>query len=482
MARWPRTVECFATDGYGRLVAMLLPLAILTLILMVQPTGATGDPKAGTILVRELNMRSGPGTHNPPIATLRKGARVLVLSYEGEWVRILFEDQTGFIMNRERYLRIDEPAAAAMDIAESDDTRGRPTDTLSQELEQSQQKVASYSKAESAVINALDETEQALNKARKKVIQLSAELEALALRMDALEKQYHEIEQRAVRNETYVAGRLAALYKLSWLGKFNVLASAESMFDFFANKRTLEHILAHDETVLADLAKDKADMQALLAQLAARRDEKQTASKDLAQRIETMKIEQVKRESLLKEVRGKKSLQLAAIDALKASLRDLDQTVAAFQSEPQPIPSVIPRVKEKPFAELKGLLMMPVKGKIVSFFGYYKDSRFNVTTFQSGINIKADRGEPIRAVYSGKTLFSDWFKGFGNMIIIDHGDHYYTVYAHLEEQFKTKGDPVEAGEVIATVGDTGSLTGAGLHFEVRHHGKPMNPLGWIKKG
>ena len=139
-------------------------------------------------------------------------------------------------------------------------------------------------------------------------------------------------------------------------------------------------------------------------------------------------------------------------------------------------------VAEKPFAALKGLLMMPVKGKIVSFFGHYKDRRFNVTQFQSGINIRADRGEPIRAVYSGQTLFSSWFKGFGNMIIIDHGDHYYTVYAHLEEQFKSKGDPVEAGEVIATVGDTGSLTGAGLHFEVRHHGKPMNPLGWIKKG
>jgi septal ring factor EnvC (AmiA/AmiB activator) len=482
MAHWIRTVRPSDAGGYGRLVAILLSLTILPPLLMVPPAGAAGDPKSGTIMVRELNMRSGPGTHNPPIATLRKGARVLVLSYEGEWVRILFEDQTGFIMNRERYLRIDEPAAAALDIAEPADVHSRPAAALSQELEQSQQQVASYSKAESAVINALDETEQALNEARKKVIRLSAELEALAQRMDALEKQYHEIEQRAARNETYVAGRLAALYKLSWLGKFNVLASAESMFDFFANKRTLEHILAHDETVLADLAKDKADMQALLAQLAARRNEKQDASKDLAQRIETMKIEQVKRESLLKEVRSKKSLQLAAIDALKASLQDLDQTVAAFQSEPQPTPPVVPTVKEKPFAELKGLLMMPVKGKIVSFFGHYKDSRFNVTNFQSGINIKADRGEPIRAVYSGKTLFSDWFKGFGNMIIIDHGDHYYTVYAHLEEQFKTKGDPVEAGEVIATVGDTGSLTGAGLHFEVRHHGKPMNPLGWIKKG
>ena len=68
------------------------------------------------------------------------------------------------------------------------------------------------------------------------------------------------------------------------------------------------------------------------------------------------------------------------------------------------------------------------------------------------------------------------------MIIIDHGKNYYTVYAHLEETFKSKGDEVEAGEVIATVGDTGSLEGARLYFEVRHHGKPVDPLAWLKKG
>jgi septal ring factor EnvC (AmiA/AmiB activator) len=195
-----------------------------------------------------------------------------------------------------------------------------------------------------------------------------------------------------------------------------------------------------------------------------------------------MNAEQGRREALLSEIREKKSLQLAAIDSLKTSARALDQTVESFKTEPPAVSLPQSMVAEKPFAALKGLLMMPVKGKIVSFFGHYKDSKLKVSHFQSGINIKADRGEPIRAVYSGQTLFSSWFKGFGNMLIIDHGDHYYSVYAHLEEQFKSKGDPVEAGEVIATVGDTGSMTGAGLHFEIRHHGKPMNPLGWIKKG
>ena len=68
------------------------------------------------------------------------------------------------------------------------------------------------------------------------------------------------------------------------------------------------------------------------------------------------------------------------------------------------------------------------------------------------------------------------------MIIIDHGDHYYTIYAHAEEVFKNKGEMVEPGEVIATVGDSGSMIGPALHFEVRHHGKPEDPLNWLKKG
>jgi septal ring factor EnvC (AmiA/AmiB activator) len=99
--------------------------------------------------------------------------------------------------------------------------------------------------------------------------------------------------------------------------------------------------------------------------------------------------------------------------------------------------------------------------------------------FRSGIEIQAERGEPIRSVRDGRILFASWFKGYGNMIIIDHGKNYCTVYAHAEELFKQKGDTVLAQEVIATVGDTGSTPGPGLYFEVRHHGKPMNPITWI---
>jgi septal ring factor EnvC (AmiA/AmiB activator) len=102
--------------------------------------------------------------------------------------------------------------------------------------------------------------------------------------------------------------------------------------------------------------------------------------------------------------------------------------------------------------------------------------------FRSGIDIKAERGEPIRSVCSGKVLYASWFKGYGNIMIIDHGDNYYTVYGHIEELLKSQGDHVQKDEIVATVGDAGSRMGTKLYFEVRHHGKSLDPLRWLKKG
>ncbi len=194
-----------------------------------------------------------------------------------------------------------------------------------------------------------------------------------------------------------------------------------------------------------------------------------------------MSRERQNRSQLLDAIRKKRSLKLAALESLKQAAADLDHTVISLKSgsdltEPEKNMSL------KSFSTLKGLLNMPVKGKIISFFGPYQNKKFNVTNFQSGIEIKADRGEPIRAVYDGRILYARWFKGYGNMIIIDHGNNYYTIYAHAQELFASQGDTVEMGEVVATVGDSGSMIGPSLHFEVRHHGKPVDPLKWIKKG
>jgi murein hydrolase activator len=118
----------------------------------------------------------------------------------------------------------------------------------------------------------------------------------------------------------------------------------------------------------------------------------------------------------------------------------------------------------------------------MSLYGSYRHPRLNVPAFRNGIDIAAERGEPVKAVHAGTILYSSWFKGYGNVVIIDHGDHFYSVYAHLEDVFKSVDNRVEAGDVIATTGDSGAMGAAGLYFELRHHDRSLDPLEWLKRG
>ena len=272
-----------------------------------------------------------------------------------------------------------------------------------------------------------------------------------------------------------------ALYKLSRLGQLNFMASANSIYEFFNRKAVLEIILQQDERVLAALSDKQTRLNQIQQSLMRQKAKKADLEEAISQQIRKISNQMEKRTALLQAIRNKKSLAMAAIASLKESADDLNEKLSGFKKE---FPGKMPYLTASPqtFSDLKGLLIMPVNGKIVDLFGPYTNTQFNLVNFRSGINIQAERGEPIRAVYKGVILFASWFKGYGNLIIIDHGDHYYTLYAHAEELFKQKGDLVEAGEVVATVGDTGSLSGPILHFEVRHHGKPINPLPWIDQG
>ena len=134
-------------------------------------------------------------------------------------------------------------------------------------------------------------------------------------------------------------------------------------------------------------------------------------------------------------------------------------------------------VSREAFAELKGKLAWPVKGKLKKLYGRRKslsDLRWQ------GIVIEAPNGRQIRAVSHGRIAFADWLRGLGNLIIIDHGNSYLSLYGHNESLFKSAGEWVEAGDVIASIGNSGGQKSNGLYFEIRKKGKPQNPAGWCK--
>jgi septal ring factor EnvC (AmiA/AmiB activator) len=308
---------------------------------------------------------------------------------------------------------------------------------------------------------------------------------ALAENQQALDK----LEKQIAAAEDYAAGRLVALYKLSWLGKLNFLASADSMVEMLQRERALSRILDQDEQHLKILERDYNRLEALQVEQKKKRTAKQALEAEHRVRAAAMLAEKQRKASVLAEIRSKKSLELAAIEGFREDAKNLDRAIyqlgLALDSglKDDVVKNKTPAgTVPQSFTARKGLLKLPVKGKIKNGFGAYRNKKFKTMNFRSGIDIQADRGEPVYAVFPGRVLYSSWFKGYGNMVIIDHGDHYYTVYAHVEEIFKQKGEAVEGNEVIATVGDTGSMEGPELYFEVRYHGKPLDPEKWIKKG
>ncbi len=352
---------------------------------------------------------------------------------------------------------------------------------LQLEIKKGRREVKSFTRKESKIIKRLNQVELSLNKSRKRAAALGREIQALEEKITGATATSIKLKQRIQTNEKYVAQRLVAMYKMNRLGKFHLLASAESIPEFIQRKAALEHILAHDEEIRRALVKDQRDLKEMLVELNTNKSRKKTRAAEYKKQQNAMLREQSIRKNLLADIRSQKTLELAAIDALTQAAKDLNGKLKTLKSDMETA-AAQKNIAHLTFSAHKGLLIIPVKGKITSLFGPYKNRKYNITNFRSGIDIKADKGEPIRSVFQGKVLYSNWFKGYGNMIIIDHGNNYYTIYAHLEETFKSKGDAVETREVIATVGDTGSMEGAKLYFEVRHHGKPENPLVWLKRG
>ena len=134
-------------------------------------------------------------------------------------------------------------------------------------------------------------------------------------------------------------------------------------------------------------------------------------------------------------------------------------------------------ISQRAFAELKGKLAWPVKGKLRRLFG--RNKPLSNLRWQ-GVMIEAPEGQHVQAIFHGRIAFADWLRGMGNLIIIDHGNSYLSLYGHNEALFKTAGEWVEAGEVIGSIGSSGGQKNPGLYFEIRRKGKPQNPTNWCK--
>ncbi len=274
--------------------------------------------------------------------------------------------------------------------------------------------------------------------------------------------------------------RARALYKWQRGGSpFILLNGGGSITVLMRRKRYLELMLAKDQDLVRDLLGESAKQEALKKVLVAKRKNLDRERRALLKVKKSIRLERKRKRQILARLKREKGIRERAIKELEQAAHRLQRMIDEIGRK-----SIVKPAKAYPrkgFAAVKGRLQYPVRGKVVGGFGRASHPEFPAEVYRKGIDIEAPLGEEIRAVETGRVIFADRFSGYGQMIIIDHGERYYTVYAHLYDILKRVGESVQRGEAIALVGDSGSLRGSRLYFEIRKDGQPLNPLAWFRK-
>ena len=344
------------------------------------------------------------------------------------------------------------------------------------QLEREKAIAAQLAGREQTVLGRLADLERQLDLAARGVRAAQQRLRAASARFDTAQEASRQAEAELKRASDVVAPRLVARYELGREGYVRFLLGARSVADLFRRKRLLDVILQSDFQQLARLRGAAERTRAARNEVVQAKDELSRAAAAEAEKRAQLEAGAADQRKQLAFVLQEKDLFEQSVRELEEAARELSGKVGDLAK-----PGAGPR-RAASFGKLRGKLLFPVEaGTIEGRFGRTVDPRFGTVTVHRGIDVRCPEGTPVRAVAAGKVAHAGWFRGYGNLVIVDHGGGYFSLMAHLATLARAKDDVLRAGDVVGAVGDTGSLKGAYLYFELRDEQKPLDPERWLRR-
>ncbi len=348
---------------------------------------------------------------------------------------------------------------------------------LQQEVDARRARVEAFATREQGLLDTLEAADQAAARIAREVLAARREAGAAEAALAAAARKAEQTEADYRRTQRALSLRLAQLYREGRVGGVRLLAAAASLPDLLARGRSLRRAAERDAALAARARSDREALARARREAEASRRASAEAVRRLAARALSLDDERAAKQDLLASLRSDGARERAALTEIEAAARALEETLSRLGA-------VAPRrpPPAEPFAGLRGRLRAPVAAPVARRFGKVVDAQFRTATFRKGIDFAAPVGASVRSVAGGEVRFAGWFRGYGKMVIVDHGETYYTVLAHLDQIDVAVGDRVSADQPIGTVGDTGSLAGPLLYFEIRHGNEPLDPARWLAGG
>ena len=356
----------------------------------------------------------------------------------------------------------------------------RDLEGIKKKIESEKQGISQVQKKEGSVLQSLGKIESDLEKKTRALKQANLKLDSIAAEMRKEEEEAERIHVSISQRQERLKQRAAALYRWHRSGSpFVILNGNVSLGALLQRGHYLQSTVSFDRDLIEKLREEGQAQENLKIKLAQRKEELDSQRQVLAEAAESVRREAEKKREMLASLKQEKETRVRALKELEQAALRLQKMMESLsrQSVSKP-PEFPPGVG---MGSMRGRLNWPVRGDLKSEFGKARHREFAAEVFRNGIDIEAPLGEEIKAIEKGRVVFADRFSGYGKMVIVDHGERYYTIYAHLSEILKKNGDGVRRGETLGLVGDTDSMSGAGLYFEMRKDGHSIDPVPWFQK-
>jgi len=370
----------------------------------------------------------------------------------------------------------------AADIDEKIMQNEKKLKELKKELNRIQLKKDSLKSEETKTLYLLNQMDEEIYITDLLIKQLEQKDKFLSLKIDTVNSELVKIEKDLVDKRSRLKKRIVDIYKNGKVHIFELIFTSKSFPDIARRIRYYLLIAKQDKKLYDKVKKLQLLYQAKLKEYNENKDNLIVVKKEVEENKDQLQKKLSSKKEFLKNLRSEHKKQSDLERELIKSQESLQYLINKLRIAQKKIDTKRDVKNGKHYFDLnKGKVIWPALGKIISSFGTVKHPKYETKTLNNGIDIKIKTGDPVYAVYDGDVIYADVFLGYGNVIMIDHGNGYYTLYAHLSEINVVLNQPVLTGEVIGKGGETGSLEGPMLHFELRKDGKPLNPLHYLKK-
>lgn len=341
------------------------------------------------------------------------------------------------------------------------------------------------SESQSEATDELRESERAISNSKRRLAELSSQHHAADQTLERLQQQSQQLEKDIQKQQAMLSKLLYQQYLGGKQEYFKLLLNNHDPDQTAREMRYYAYIARSRSTWLNMLRTNLAQLDDVIQLTQQKSEEIAALQEEENAQKKTLEKDKLARQHVISQFAQQLKQQRHEIGRLQRDENRLTRLVAklakmltrqkskgVFNNDKLPDN----RFDGKPFEQLKGKLSLPVMGTVVNKFG---SARSDSTVSWKGLQLRAASGQPVKSVAAGRVVFADWLRGFGNLLIVDHGKGYMSLYGNNETLYKQVGDILHGGDTVAAVGNSGGNEDYGVYFELRHRGEPIDPIKWI---